>query len=82
MEKVKDRRQRGRTRVSRKHQATIPVGALRRAGLKPGDELQVEAAGPGRITLRRARDVIARYAGSLTGLYPNGYLARLRREWR
>lgn len=82
MKKVKNARRPGRTRLSRKHQATIPVEALRRAGLEPGDVLQVEATGAGRITLRRARDVISHYAGCLSGLYPRGYLTRLRREWR
>jgi AbrB family looped-hinge helix DNA binding protein len=82
MKKVKVLRRRGRTRISAKNQATIPVEALKRAGLKPGDELQVEAAGAGRIVLARAHSVIERHAGSLTGVYPKGYLARLRREWR
>ncbi len=59
MEAVKKLRPRGHTRISRKHQVTIPVGALRRSGLGPGDELQVEAAGAGRIVLVRAADLIA-----------------------
>lgn len=79
---VKVRRRRGRTRLSRKNQATIPVDAIRRAGLKAGDELEVESAGPGRITLRRVGNVLARHAGRLTGVYPKGYLRRLRGEWR
>jgi bifunctional DNA-binding transcriptional regulator/antitoxin component of YhaV-PrlF toxin-antitoxin module len=82
MKTVKTRRVRGQTRISAKNQATIPVAALRRAGLKSGDELRVEAAGPGRIVLVRAADAIARHAGRLTGVYPPGYLAGLRREWR
>lgn len=82
MKTVKTRRVRGQTRISAKNQATIPVAALRRAGLKSGDELRVEAAGPGRIVLVRATDAIARHAGRLTGVYPPGYLAGLRREWR
>ena len=76
---------RGQTRISQKHQATIPVDALRRAGLKPGDELVVEAAGAGRIVLSRAErwdDLVERHAGSLTGTYPPGHLEELRREWR
>lgn len=82
MKTAKTRRVRGQTRISAKNQATIPVAALRRAGLKSGDELRVEAAGPGRIVLVRAADAIARHAGRLTGVYPPGYLAGLRREWR
>jgi bifunctional DNA-binding transcriptional regulator/antitoxin component of YhaV-PrlF toxin-antitoxin module len=71
-----------RTRISREHQATIPADALRRAGLRAGDELQVEAAGPGRIVLARVSDPVAHHAGSLTGAYGKGYLKALRREWR
>jgi bifunctional DNA-binding transcriptional regulator/antitoxin component of YhaV-PrlF toxin-antitoxin module len=55
---------------------------LRRAGLKAGDRLRVEAAGAGRIVLVRTDDVIARHKGCLTGVYPKGYLHRLRAEWR
>lgn len=82
MAKVKRARTPGRTRLSRKNQATIPVAALRQAGLRPGDELHVEATGPGRITLARAADAVARHAGRLTGMYPKDYLKKLRREWR
>ena len=79
---VKHRRRRGHTRISAKNQATIPVNALRRAGLKPGDELRVEAAGAGRIVLSRVEETLATYAGRLTGIYPKGALKKLRREWR
>lgn len=82
MKRVKIVRRRGYTRVSRKHQATIPVDALRKAGLKTGDELRVEAAGPGRIVLVRADNLIERYAGSLPDVYPVDYLQELREEWR
>jgi len=82
MRTVRHRVRRGRTRLSVKNQATIPVAALRRAGLRPGDELRVEAAGAGRIVLVRANEVIARHAGRLTGVYPRGSLLKLRREWR
>ena len=82
MRVVKNTRQRGRTRISVKNQATIPVAALRRAGLKPGDELRVEAAGAGRIVLTRVEETLAGYAGRLTGVYPKGSLKKLRREWR
>jgi len=82
MRNVKHTRRRGRTRISAKNQATIPVAALRRAGLKPGDELCVEAAGPGRIVLARVEETLASDAGRLTGVYPKGTLQKLRREWR
>ena len=82
MAEVKRTRRRGRTRISRKHQATIPVEALRRAGLQPGDELIVQAAGAGRITLVRAADLVAEHAGKGAGDYGPGYLEALRGEWR
>jgi bifunctional DNA-binding transcriptional regulator/antitoxin component of YhaV-PrlF toxin-antitoxin module len=82
MKRVKKTRVPGRTRISAKHQASIPVDALRRAGLRVGDELHVEAAGAGRIILVRAVDAVERHAGRLTGVYPKGYLKRLRREWQ
>ena len=76
------RRRRGHTRISAKHQVTIPVDVLRRAGLKPGDELYVETNASGRVTLVREDDVIAKYAGDLTGVYTPGGLEKLRDEWR
>ena len=82
MKQVKVSRRRGHTRISTKNQATLPVEARRKAGLKPGDELRVEAAGAGRLILVRADEMIKRHAGRLTGVYPKGYLERLRREWR
>lgn len=82
MAEVKIRRRRGFTRVSAKNQVTIPAEALCEAGLKPGDELRVWADGGGRIVMTRPGDVIRRYAGALTGVYPKGYLKKLRSEWR
>ncbi len=83
MEKVKVvRRRRGFTRVSAKNQVTIPVDELRRAGLRPGDELEVSADGAGRIVLQREDDPIERFAGSLTGVWPKDALKKLRAEWR
>ena len=72
----------GRTRLSSKHQVTIPVDALRRAGLNIGDMLRAEALGPGEIRLVREQDSVDRFAGALTGAYADGYLDDLRREWR
>jgi bifunctional DNA-binding transcriptional regulator/antitoxin component of YhaV-PrlF toxin-antitoxin module len=81
VDQVKHRRRRGYTRISRKHQATLPVAALRQAGLKAGDELMVEAAGVGRIVLVRADDLIERHAGKAPGVYPPDYLREMREEW-
>jgi Holliday junction resolvase-like predicted endonuclease len=42
-----------RTRISRKHQITIPIGAYRGAGLQVGDRLRARADGHGRVVLER-----------------------------
>ena len=81
MKEVKKRR-RGFTRISAKHQATLPVQALKEAGLKPGDEVRVVAAGRGRLVLERDLNVVERHAGKLRGVYEPGELDRLRDEWR
>jgi AbrB family looped-hinge helix DNA binding protein len=78
---VKTRR-RGTTRISRKNQVTIPAEAARKAGLRPGDVLEVVAVEPGQVAFRRADNPYRRFAGALTGLYPPGYLEALREEWR
>lgn len=72
----------GTTRITSKNQATLPVTALRKAGLKPGDRVRVDAAANGELRITRIADPIARYAGALTGVYPKGYLKKLRGEWR
>ena len=81
MKEVKKRR-RGFTRISAKHQATLPVQALKEAGLKPGDEVRVVAAGRGRLVLERDLNLVERHAGTLRGVYERGELDRLRDEWR
>jgi len=80
MTEVKDRR-RGATRISAKHQVTIPVDALRQAGLEVGERVVAHADGPGRVVLKRERDVLAEFAGALTGVYPREALEQLRGEW-
>lgn len=81
MKEVKKRR-RGFTRISAKHQATLPVQALREAGLEPGDEVRVVAAGRGRLVLERDLNLVERHAGKLKDVYEPGELDRLRAEWR
>jgi bifunctional DNA-binding transcriptional regulator/antitoxin component of YhaV-PrlF toxin-antitoxin module len=78
----KTSRRRGRTRISAKHQVTLPVAAMREAGLEPGDELRVDADGTGRLVLVRERDVVADFAGDMGDVYTPGALERLRDEWR
>src|SRR6202035_6107420 len=43
----------GMPRISSKHQVTLPVETLKRAGLSVGDEVAIEAEGSDRIVVRR-----------------------------
>jgi AbrB family looped-hinge helix DNA binding protein len=82
------KRRRGYTRLSRKHQVTIPVAVLAQVGLGPGDELRVEAQDgrivldPMRTPVELRREAIERAKGALSDVYEPGYLERLRDEWR
>ncbi len=80
MRQVKNRR-RGSSRVSSKHQVTIPIDALRDAGLEVGERLVAHADGPGRVVFEREVDPLAEYSGALTGTYEPNELDRLRDEW-
>lgn len=80
MKEVKNRR-RGTSRVSAKHQVTIPADALRAAGLEVGERLVARAEGPGRVVFEREADILAEFAGALTGVYEADELAGLRDEW-
>jgi bifunctional DNA-binding transcriptional regulator/antitoxin component of YhaV-PrlF toxin-antitoxin module len=80
MKEVKKRR-RGSSRISSKHQVTIPVDALRAAGLEVGERVVARVDGPGRVVLERETDVIDAFAGSLTGTYDRDEPAQLRDEW-
>ncbi|HET9609061.1 MAG TPA: hypothetical protein VFP06_05600 [Acidimicrobiales bacterium] len=46
-----------------------------------GERLVAHAEGPGRIVFEREEDVLAEYAGALTGAFEPDELARLRDEW-
>lgn len=76
-------RVKGQTKLSSKHQVTIPVSALRDAGVRVGDVLRVEADGAGRLVLTRVDEHLARYGGRLAS---GGRLGKavegLREEWR
>jgi bifunctional DNA-binding transcriptional regulator/antitoxin component of YhaV-PrlF toxin-antitoxin module len=74
-------RRRGATRISSKHQITIPTDALRAAGLEIGDRVVARADGAGRVVLERERDVVTEFAGSMTGAYRTGEVDILRTEW-
>ena len=67
--------------MSAKHQVTLPMDALERAGIRTGDILHAEVRGPGEVLLVRNIDPVARFAGALTGVYGPDELEELRREW-
>lgn len=69
-------------RISAKNQITLPIEALRSAGLKAGDEVAVGADGVGRIVVRRVEPDPEGALGVFDGLYPEGYLERLRADER
>jgi bifunctional DNA-binding transcriptional regulator/antitoxin component of YhaV-PrlF toxin-antitoxin module len=79
MDKVKKRR--GSTRISEKHQVTIPIDAMRTAGLEAGERVIARADGPGRVVLEREEDVLESFSESMTGVFENGILEQLRHEW-
>ncbi len=67
--------------MSRKHQITLPVDALREAHLQPGDELQVTVDGRGRLILTAVDDPLEALIGSAPGLSAEADLEALRDEW-
>ncbi len=80
MEEVKNRR-RGTSRISAKHQITIPTDALRAAGLEVGERIVAHADGPGRVVLERETHILDEFAGALSGVYDVDELDGLRDEW-
>lgn len=71
----------GRSRISSKHQVTIPAAAFRRAGFAAGDLVRVEAEGAGRVVLTKIDDLVDRYSGSLTTGGELRRSAEARDEW-
>lgn len=54
------------TRVSSKHQITIPSEAFKEAGLATGDRLKVESAGASRVLLTRLTAALDELSGCLS----------------
>lgn len=69
-------------KVSSKNQVTIPVKAMRAAGLRAGDEITVRPAGEGEIIIATRGSRVRRHAGIATGIYKDGEVDRLRDEWK
>jgi bifunctional DNA-binding transcriptional regulator/antitoxin component of YhaV-PrlF toxin-antitoxin module len=69
-------------KVSSKNQVTIPVEAMRAAGLHPGDEIAVRPAGKGEIVIATRGSRVRRHAGIATSIYKDSELDRLRDEWK
>jgi bifunctional DNA-binding transcriptional regulator/antitoxin component of YhaV-PrlF toxin-antitoxin module len=81
-ETARSRRHAGRSRVSGKHQVTIPIAAFKEAGLHEGDLVRIEAQGPGRVVIARVEDLIDEYAGCISTRGQLGETVRsLRLEW-
>ncbi len=68
-------------RVSSKNQVTLPVEAMRAAGVHAGDEVTIRAAGDGELVVAVRGSRVRRHAGIATGIYEAGELDRLRDEW-
>lgn len=68
-------------KLSTKNQITIPVAALRAAGLEPGDEVTVRSVGSGEIVIAARAARVRRHAGIAEGIYRSGEIDELRDEW-
>lgn len=74
-------KQGGTTRLSSKHQVTIPAAVLVESGLRAGDRIVVAGGGPGTVILQRVEDLVEEYAGALTGRIDRKALELLDSEW-
>jgi AbrB family looped-hinge helix DNA binding protein len=68
-------------KVSSKNQITLPVEAMRAAGLRAGEEVTVRPIGDGELIIAARGSRIRRHAGIAAGIYEEGELDRLRGEW-
>jgi len=68
-------------KVSSKNQITLPVEAMRAAGLRPGEEVTVRPIGDGELIIAARGSRVRRHAGVAAGIYEQGELDRLRDEW-
>lgn len=79
---VKNRAGRPGSRISSKHQVTIPREAFAAAGLHEGDVVRIEATGPGQVILTRQDDLLDQFSGALRGGDGlRGTVEELRDEW-
>ncbi|ADB50704.1 AbrB/MazE/SpoVT family DNA-binding domain-containing protein [Conexibacter woesei] len=70
------------SRISSKHQVTIPRDAFTAAGLHEGDLVRIEAAGPGRVVLTRQDDLLDHFSGAMrAGADLRRTVGDLRDEW-
>jgi AbrB family looped-hinge helix DNA binding protein len=69
-------------KVSSKNQITLPVEAMRAAGLHPGDEVTVRPVCDGEVLVAARGSRVRRHAGIADGIYEPGELERLRDEWQ
>ena len=68
-------------RVSSKNQVTLPVDAMRAAGLHPGDEVTIRPVSEGEVVIAARASRVRRHAGIAHGIYRPRELERLRDEW-
>jgi bifunctional DNA-binding transcriptional regulator/antitoxin component of YhaV-PrlF toxin-antitoxin module len=67
--------------VSSKNQVTLPVEAMRAAGIRAGDEVTVRPTGDGELVVAVRGSRVRRHAGIATAIYQEGELDQLRDEW-
>ena len=77
---VKVTRKRGTTKISSKHQITIPIDAMEQAGLRAGDRVQVRTEGRA-VILEPEMAAADKVLGSFVGIWDGFDLDTLRDEW-